>query len=102
MDRRHYLEHVQNPAVANFRDDLRGLETVTINFWDNQGIIHYFDSEGNLYYDLEPVQHGSMMLPVNWKGKSEEFYVLSANAGEGGLYNGRETFSTEAFFFLPC
>ncbi len=84
----YYLGHVQNPAVANFRDDLPGLETVSINFWGNQGIIHYFDKDGNLYYDFEPVQHGSMMLPVNWTGKSEEYYVLSANVLEGGLYDG--------------
>lgn len=84
----HQLGHVQNPSVANYRDDLPGLETVSVNFWGNQGIIHYFDAKGDLYYDFEPVQHGSMMLPVNWTGKSEEFYVLSANVDEGGLYDG--------------
>ncbi len=84
----HFFGHVQNPAVANFRDDLPGLEIVSINFWCNQGIIHYFDADGNLYFDFEPVQHGSMMLPVNWSGKSEEFYVLSANVEHGGLFDG--------------
>ncbi len=86
--RHHHLGHVQNPAVANFRDDLPGLETVSINFWANQGIIHFFDSRGDLYHDCEPVQHGSMMLPINWTGSSEEFFVLSASAKEGGLYDG--------------
>ncbi len=84
----HYFGHLQNPAVANFRDDLPGLETVTVNFWANQGIIHYFDAKGDLYYDFEPVQHGSMMLPINWTGRSEEFYVLSPNVDEGGLFDG--------------
>jgi len=84
----HYLGHVQNPAVANFRDDLPGLEAVSINFWGNQGIIHYFDAEGDLYYDFEPCAHGSMCLPINWTGKSEEFFVLSPNVDEGGLYDG--------------
>ena len=84
----YYLGHVQNPAVANFRDDLPGLETVSINFWGNQGIINYFDADGNLYYDFEPVQHGSMMLPINWTGKSEEYYVLSPSVVEGGLFDG--------------
>jgi rhamnogalacturonan endolyase len=87
--KRHFFGHVQNPAVANFRDDLPGLEIVSINFWGNQGIIHYFDSNGDLYYDFEPVQYGSMCLPINWTGKSEEFFVLSPDVTEGGMYDGR-------------
>ena len=87
--KRHFFGHVQNPAVANLRDDLPGLEIVSINFWGNQGIIHYFDSNGDLYYDFEPVQHGSMCLPINWTGKSEEFFVLSPDVTEGGMYDGR-------------
>ncbi len=78
----HYLGHVQNPATANFRDDLPGLESVSINFWGNQGIIHFFDADGELYFDFEPVQHGSMCLPINWTGKSEEYFVLSPNVIE--------------------
>lgn len=84
----HYIGHVQNPAVANFRDDLPGLEAVSINFWGNQGIIHFFDVEGDIYYDFEPCQHGSMCLPINWSGSSEEYFVLSANPEEGGLFDG--------------
>ena len=83
----HYFGHVQNPAVANFRDDLPGLETVTINFWRNQGIIHYFDADGNLYYSFEPNQYGSMCLPINWTGLSEEFFVHNPNVDEGGMYD---------------
>ncbi|MEJ2701377.1 MAG: hypothetical protein P8Z79_02940 [Sedimentisphaerales bacterium] len=86
--KRHFLGHVQNPAIANFRDDLPGLEIVSINFWGNQGIIHYFNSDGDVYYDFEPVQYGSMCLPINWTGKSEEFFVLSPDVTEGGMYDG--------------
>lgn len=84
----HYIGHVQNPAVANFRDDLPGLETVSVNFWGNQGIIHLFNADGEIYHDFEPCQYGSMCLPLNWTGKSEEFFVLSANVEEGGAYDG--------------
>ena len=84
----HYLGHVQNPAVANFRDDLPGLETVSINFWGNQGIINFFDAEGEPYLAIEPNQYGSMCLPVNWTGDSEELFVLNANVDEGGIYDG--------------
>jgi len=84
----HYLGHVQNPAVANFRNDLPGLEMVSINFWGNQGIIHYYNANGEVYFDFEPNQFGSMCLPINWTGKSEEFFVHSPNVDEGGMFDG--------------
>lgn len=84
----HYLGHVQNPAIANFRDDLPGLEAVSINFWGNQGILHFYDADGNIYHDCEPNQYGSMCLPINWTGGSEEYFVHSANVNEGGLFDG--------------
>lgn len=84
----HYFGHVQNPAIANFRDDLPGLETVSINFWRNQGILNFFDADHQPYHDCEPVQCGSMCLPVNWTGRSEEFFVHSSNVDEGGMFDG--------------
>ena len=84
----YFIGHVQNPAVANFRSDLPGLETVTVNFWGNQGILHFYDSDHRIYYSFEPCQCGSMCLPVNWTGKDEEFFVLNANVAEGGMYDG--------------
>ncbi len=84
----HYLGHVQNPAVADFRPDLPGLETVSINFWGNQGIVHFYDAEGDIYHDFEPCQHGSMCLPINWTGEPGEFWVLSPNVSDGGMFDG--------------
>ena len=84
----HYLGHVQNPAVGDFRPDLPGLETVSINFWGNQGIIHLYDADGEIYHDFEPCQHGSMCLPINWTGRPGEYFVLSANVEEGGMFDG--------------
>jgi len=88
ITKHHYLGHVQNPAVANFRDDLPGLETISINFWGNQGIIHFYDANGDIYHDFEPNQYGSMLLPLNWTGKSEEFFVHNPNVDEGGVFDG--------------
>jgi rhamnogalacturonan endolyase len=84
----HYVGHVQNPAIADFRPDLPGLEAVSINFWGNQGIVHFYDADGDIYHDVEPAQHGSMCLPVNWTGRAGEYFVLSANVEEGGLFDG--------------
>jgi len=88
IQKNYFIGHVQNPAIANFRSDLPGLETVTINFWGNQGIIHFFDSSHTIYHDFEPTQYGSMCLPINWNGSEEEFFVLNANILEGGMYDG--------------
>ncbi len=84
----HRLGHVQNPAVAEFRTDLPGLETISINFWGNQGIVHCFDANGDLYHDFEPCQHGSMMLPINWTGQPPEYWILSPNVEDGGMFDG--------------
>ena len=72
--RHHRVGHAQNPTVANFRDDLPGLEALSMNFWGNQGTIHLFNSRGEIYHDFEPCQHGSPCSPVNWTGGSEEFF----------------------------
>jgi rhamnogalacturonan endolyase len=85
----HTLGHVQNPSIADFRADLPGLETVTMNFWGNQGIVHVFNAEGDVVHSFEPFQQGSLLLPVNWTGKPPEYFALSANPEEGGLFDGR-------------
>jgi rhamnogalacturonan endolyase len=84
----HQVGHVQNPAIADFRPDLPGLEAVSINFWGNQGIVHFYDAHGDIYHDFEPVQHGSMCLPINWTGSPGEFWVLSPNVDDGGMFDG--------------
>lgn len=87
--RRHRVGHVQNVTVANLRDDLPGLEIVTMNYWGNQGITNLYDSTGEMYHEFEPCNHGSPILPLNWTGNSEEFYVVSANPELGGAFDGR-------------
>ena len=86
--KRDFIGHVQNPAIGNFLTGKPGLETVTINFWGNQGIVHYFDSDGNIYHDFEPNQFGSMCLPLNWTGNGEEYFVHNPNIKEGGVFDG--------------
>lgn len=88
IEKHYFIGHVQNPVIANFRDDLEGLEIATINFWGNQGIIHMFNSRGELYHSFEPLNAGSMMLPINWTGKTEEFFVYNAHPKFGGMYDG--------------
>ncbi len=82
------IGHAQNPAVANLRPDLPGLETVVIDFWGSQGIMHFYDAQGNIYLMIEPTNYGSMCLPINWRGDGQEFIVLNPNVKEGGMYDG--------------
>lgn len=84
----HWIGHGQNPAVADFRTDLPGLESISINFWGNQGIVHFYDMQGRIYHDFEPNQYGSMCLPVNWTGRPGEYWVHNPNVEEGGMFDG--------------
>ncbi|MCO5241060.1 MAG: hypothetical protein M9904_13500 [Chitinophagaceae bacterium] len=85
----HYqVGHAQNPVLSNLRNDLPGLEGVTVNFWATQGIINYINSSMEIYKTFEPFQQGSPMLPTNWTGKDEEFLTLSTDPNYGGMIDG--------------
>jgi hypothetical protein len=84
----HRIGHAQNPAVAKLRADLPGLQTVSINFWGNQGILHFWDGAGRLYHDAEPINMGSMCLPINWTGQPPELFVHNPNPTWGGMFDG--------------
>lgn len=83
------IGHAQNMTVAKLRPDLPGLQIATINFWKNPGILTIFDADGNILEQGEPHHHGSMILPVNWRGDGQEFLLLSGNVREGGMLDGR-------------
>ena len=85
--KQHLIGHAQNPAIADFRPDLPGLEVVSINFWGNQGILHFFDAHGQIYHDVEPNPFGSMCLPINWTGQPGEYFVHSPNIKLGGMFD---------------
>jgi hypothetical protein len=84
----HWIGHGQNPAAAEFRPDLPGLEALSINFWGNQGIINFYDASGDIYHEFEPNQYGSMCLPINWTGRAGEYFIHSPNIEEGGMFDG--------------
>ncbi len=83
------LGHVQNLTIADLRPDLPGLEIATANFWKNQGLIHILDQRGNVVVDFEPrPEHGSSIIPVNWKGDGTELLLVGPDPVHGGLFNG--------------
>ncbi len=83
------IGHAQSPSIGKYRMDVPGLQLITVNFWKNPGIVTMFDWEGNIIAQDEPIHSGSPLLPVNWRGDGEEFVLLSGNAKEGGLIDGR-------------
>ncbi len=84
-----HIGHAQSPSVAKYRDDVPGLQLMTINYWRNPGIISLFDADGNLIVQEEPIHSGSPVLPVNWRGDGVEFAMLSPHPTEGGLVDGK-------------
>lgn len=84
----HWIGHGQNPALAKFRADLPGLQVVSINFWGNQGILNFYDADGEIYHSCEPNPFGSMCLPINWTGDGTEYFVHNPNPTWGGLFDG--------------
>lgn len=83
------IGHAQTATVGKFLPDRPGLQLMCINFWKNPGIVSLFDHDGNLLEQQEPIHSGSPMLPVNWRGDGEEFVLLSGNAREGGMIDGK-------------
>ncbi|MFI5455698.1 MAG: hypothetical protein ACHRXM_09630 [Isosphaerales bacterium] len=83
------IGHAQTASVGKYLPDRTGLQLMCINFWKNPGIISLFDHDGNLLGQQEPIHSGSSMLPVNWRGDGQEFVLLSGNAHEGGMIDGK-------------
>jgi rhamnogalacturonan endolyase len=84
----HPVGHVHNLSIANFRSDLPGLEMISINFWGNQGLVCFYNSQGDIYHSFDSGPYGSMCLPVNWRGDGQEYFLLNTNSGDGGLFDG--------------
>ena len=83
------IGHAQTASVGKYLPDRPGLQLMCINFWKNPGIVSLFDHDGNLLGQQEPIHSGSPMLPVNWRGDGQEFVLLSGNAREGGMIDGK-------------
>ena len=83
------IGHAQTASVGKFLPDRPGLQLMCVNFWKNPGIVSLFDHDGNLLDQQEPIHSGSPMLPVNWRGDGQEFVLLSGNAREGGMIDGK-------------
>lgn len=58
------------------------------NFWGHQGIIYFYDSEGNELWEMENELNGNLLTPVNWTGDGQDFILLNADVERGGMIDG--------------
>lgn len=89
--RTHKFGHVQKVTAARLVDSLPGYQFVTINYWENPGMVSLFDCDGNplTVYEapcLERTQ-GSAIPSVNWLGNGTELILMSGNVKVGGLFD---------------
>lgn len=82
------IGHAQRVSLANYLPDRCGYEMVVVNFWGHQGIIYFYDSEGNQLWEMENQLNGNLLTPVNWIGNGQDFILLNADVDNGGMIDG--------------
>ena len=82
------IGHAQRVSLANYCPDKPGYEMAVVNFWGHQGIIYFYDSEGNPVWEMENELNGNLLTPVNWTGDGQDFILLNADAERGGMIDG--------------
>lgn len=77
--------HAQRISVADYLNN-NSLQILVTSFWGSDGIINFFDSNGDLLKSKEFPFNGNVITPINYDGK----HILSLlNASEeGGLIDG--------------
>ena len=82
------IGHAQRVSLANYCPDKPGYEMAVVNFWGHQGIIYFYDSEGNELWEMENELNGNLLTPVNWTGDGQDFILLNADVKRGGMIDG--------------
>lgn len=82
------IGHTQRVSLANYLPNRPGYEMVVVNFWGHQGIIYFYDSEGNQLWEMENELNGNLLTPVNWTGDGQDFILLNADIERGGMIDG--------------
>ena len=81
-------DSAQRVRLANYCPDKEGYEMAVVNFWGHQGIIYFYDSEGNDMWEMENELNGNLLTPVNWTGDGQDFILLNADVKRGGMIDG--------------
>lgn len=86
--KRDRIGHAQRVSVGNYCPDKEGFELIVTNFWGHQGILYFYDSQGNPIWELENELNGNILAPVNWSGDGSDLIALNADCERGGLIDG--------------
>ena len=81
------LGHVSHFGVANLDAESPGMEMVISNQWGSIGLAHVVNSAGIVTTGFLPESGVFRCEPVNWKGDGEEFYMISPDTVNGGLFD---------------
>lgn len=83
------IGHAQRISAGNYCIDRKGFELAVTNFWGHQGIVYLYDCYGNPLWEYENELNGNLVTPVNWDGDGSDLILLNADAGKGGMLNGK-------------
>ncbi len=77
--------HCQGASVARFLPDRDDVQVATITFWHHPGIMTTYDTDGNVLAEVEPLQIGSILPPVDWAGHGRALLLHNTHPTTGGL-----------------
>ena len=80
--------HAQRISVGHYYHDRDDLQICTTTYWQNNGIIYMYDSDGREIWHKEALSNGNIIAPINWDGSGDDLIVLNADPKEGGLMDG--------------
>ena len=78
-------------SIAKFRADIPGLQILTVS----GGLFRLHDATGKLVWSKELLPLGPSGTPVNWTGRSDEFFLYAMAPG-AGLLDGHGNLAVEA------
>lgn len=77
------IGHAQRISIANYLEGTDDLQIIVTAFWGSDGIVHSYDSFGDLKYSKEQMTNGNVLCPVNYDG--EHVLCLMNSSTDGGL-----------------
>ena len=73
----HFIGHAQNPAIAKFQPDLPGARQSRLTSRGNQGILHFFDVQGQSITMQRPIPLGVCVCRLTGLGSQGVFRPFS-------------------------
>jgi rhamnogalacturonan endolyase len=77
--------HCQGASIGRFEPDRGDVQIATITFWHHPGIMTTYDTEGRVLAEVEPLQIGSILPPVDWAGDGRAWLLHNTHPQKGGL-----------------